>query len=337
MLKLKGCTANNLNGLDVEIPLGRLTVLTGISGSGKSTLMHQCIASAATSGRRKSPKSPFKSASGFDKIKATYEVDQSPIGKTSRSCPATYVKLLDDIRQLFAQLPESKVRGYDASRFSFNTGEGRCPVCEGNGRVKLEMDFLPTTWVPCDACNEMRFDAATLEVRFRERNIGEVLRMTIEQAAGFFESQPRIAAPLNLLADTGLGYLQLGQASPTLSGGEAQRIKLVSQLIKGRSLKSQLSHFKSQNLYLIEEPTVGLHLEDVKRLIDVLHRLVDEGHTVVVIEHHMAVAAEADWILDLGPEGGDEGGKLVACGPPETIIHSKSSRTAPFLKQELRI
>jgi len=334
-LTLSGCTIHNLKDLDVAIPLGRLTVLTGISGSGKSTLMHRCLAEAARAGGRP-PGAPFRSAAGFKRLKSVYEVDQSPIGKTSRSCPATYVKVLDDIRKLYAQLPDSRVRGYDASRFSFNTGDGRCPDCEGNGRVKLEMDFLPTTWVPCETCREQRFNPATLEVRFRGRNIGEVLQMSIERAAGFFESQPRIAAPLQLLADTGLGYLRLGQPSPTLSGGEAQRLKLVSQLIRGRSRKSQLSGRASHNLYLIEEPTVGLHLEDVRRLIDVLHRLVDEGHTVVVIEHHMAVAAEADWILDLGPEGGDGGGRLVTHGPPEKIARSKRSRTAPFLRAELR-
>ena len=340
LLKVEGCRANNLKFIDVAVPLGRLTVLTGISGSGKSTLMHSCIADAARAKNakaegKKTGVRKWKSASGFDKLQSIYEVDQSPIGKTSRSCPATYVKVFDDIRKLFAQLPDSRVRGYEASRFSFNTGDGRCPVCEGNGRVKLEMDFLPSTWVPCEACNEMRYNPATLEVRFREKNIGEVLRMTIEQAAEFFESQPRIAAPLRLLADTGLGYLQLGQPSPTLSGGEAQRIKLVTELTKGRVSAKNLKTLNRSNLYLIEEPTVGLHLEDVKRLIDVLHRLVDEGHTVIVIEHHMAVAAEADWILDMGPEAGDQGGTIIAQGPPETVAKSKKSRTAPFLAAAL--
>ncbi len=333
-----GCVANNLKSVTAAIPLGRLTVLTGISGSGKSTLMHAAIADAArtTSNRKSAIKNrQWSKATGFDQIQSIYEVDQSPIGKTSRSCPATYVKIFDDIRKLFAQLPDARVRGYEASRFSFNTGDGRCPVCEGNGRVKLEMDFLPSTWVPCEACAEMRYNPATLEVRFREKNIGEVLRMTIEQAAAFFESQPRIAAPLQLLADTGLGYLQLGQPSPTLSGGEAQRIKLVTQLTKGRVSAKNLKTLSRANLYLIEEPTVGLHLEDVKRLIDVLHRLVDEGHTVIVIEHHMAVAAEADWILDLGPEAGDAGGEIIAQGPPELVAKSKKSRTAPFLASAL--
>jgi excinuclease ABC subunit A len=333
-----GCVANNLKSVTAAIPLGRLTVLTGISGSGKSTLMHAAIADAArTSSNRKSAikNRQWSKATGFDKIQSIYEVDQSPIGKTSRSCPATYVKIFDDIRKLFAQLPDARVRGYEASRFSFNTGDGRCPICEGNGRVKLEMDFLPSTWVPCEACAEMRYNPATLEVRFREKNIGEILRMTIEQAAAFFESQPRIASPLQLLADTGLGYLQLGQPSPTLSGGEAQRIKLVTQLTKGRVSAKNLKTLSRANLYLIEEPTVGLHLEDVKRLIDVLHRLVDEGHTVIVIEHHMAVAAEADWILDLGPEAGDAGGEIIAQGPPELVAKSKKSRTAPFLAAAL--
>lgn len=333
-LEVAGCMANNLKKIDVRIPLGRLTVLTGISGSGKSTLMHECIADAARAAKgRKS----YRSSAGFAAIKACYEVDQAPIGKTSRSCPATYVKVFDAIRALFAQLPDSRMRGFDASRFSFNTEGGRCSDCKGNGRVKLEMDFLPTTWVHCESCQGMRYTPATLDVRFRGKNIGEVLEMTIDEGAVFFESQPRIAAPLKLMADTGLGYLQLGQPSPTLSGGEAQRIKLVSELIRGRGSKASLQSASliKRNLYLIEEPTVGLHHEDIRKLIDVLHRMVDEGHTVIVIEHHMAVAAEADWILDLGPEAGDRGGRVVAQGVPEQIVKSKSSQTAPFLKRAL--
>ena len=229
------------------------------------------------------------------------------------------------------------MRGFDASRFSFNTDGGRCPQCKGNGRVRLEMDFLPSTWVHCDECDGNRYNPATLEVAFRGKTIAQVLAMTIDEASAFFDSQPRISHPLKLMADTGLGYLQLGQPSPTLSGGEAQRIKLVSELIKGRGAKARIANLQSQisNLYLIEEPTVGLHHEDIRRLIDILHRLVDEGHTVVVIEHHMAIAAEADWILDLGPEAGDGGGEIVAQGTPEKIIGSKKSRTAPFLKAAL--
>ncbi len=334
--KVKGCDANNLKNIDVAIPLARLTVLTGISGSGKSTILHQALAPAAKVGGKQKVTGVkrYKSTSGGKNLKSVYEVDQSPIGKTSRSCPATYVKVFDHIRALFAQLPEARMRGFDASRFSFNTEGGRCPDCKGNGRVKLEMDFLPSTWVHCEECNGMRYNSATLEVNFREKNIGQVLAMTIAEASIFFESQPRISHPLKLMADTGLGYLQLGQASPTLSGGEAQRIKLVSELIKGRGMKATLNNaqLKARNLYLIEEPTVGLHLEDVKRLIDILHRLADEGHTVVVIEHHMAVAAEADWILDIGPEAGENGGKIVSQGTPEKVAKSKTSRTAPFLK-----
>jgi excinuclease ABC subunit A len=342
-LTISGCSANNLKNVDAAIPFGRLTVLTGISGSGKSSLMHSCVAALfkneAKTTRVKKANLPFGKTSGEKSIKACYEVDQSPIGKTSRSCPATYVKVFDHIRALFAQLPEARMRGFEASRFSFNTDGGRCPECKGNGRVKLEMDFLPSTWVHCESCNGERYNPATLEVTFRQKNIGQVLAMTIDEASAFFESQPRIAHPLKLMADTGLGYLQLGQPSPTLSGGEAQRIKLVSELTKGRGTKATLNNaaLTQRNLYLIEEPTVGLHLEDVQRLIDVLHRLVDEGHTVVVIEHHMAVAAEADWILDLGPEAGDAGGQIIAQGPPEKIAKSKTSRTAPFLKIALRV
>ncbi|MDX1680390.1 MAG: excinuclease ABC subunit A, partial [Akkermansiaceae bacterium] len=335
MLELKGCEANNLKRVDIKLPLGRLCVMTGISGSGKSTLMHECIGPAARPKHKGAKR--YRSAKGFEAIKSCHEVDQAPIGKTSRSCPATYVKVFDHIRALFAQLPDARVRGYDASRFSFNTEGGRCPECKGNGRVKLEMDFLPATWVHCESCEGLRYNPATLEVRFKDRSIGEVLAMTIDEAADFFESQPRIAAPLRLLADTGLGYLQLGQPSPTLSGGEAQRIKLVAELIKGRGSKASMrsAALRKRNLYLIEEPTVGLHQEDIRRLIDVLHRLVDEGHTVVVIEHHMDVAAEADWILDLGPEAGEGGGRLVAWGTPEKIARSKKSRTAPFLAHAL--
>jgi len=335
-LKITGCHANNLKHIEAAIPLGRLTVLTGISGSGKSTLMHQCVAQVFN---KQAKQKPFKKVTGEKTVKAVYEVDQSPIGKTSRSCPATYVKVFDHIRALFAQLPEARMRGFDGSRFSFNTEGGRCPDCKGNGRIRLEMDFLPSTWVHCEECNGQRYNPATLEVNFREKNIGQVLAMTIDEASAFFESQPRISHPLKLMADTGLGYLQLGQASPTLSGGEAQRIKLVSELIKGRGAKAQMTNrqFQISNLYLIEEPTVGLHLEDVKRLIDILHRLVDEGHTVVVIEHHMAVAAEADWILDIGPEAGEDGGEIVAQGTPEKVAVSKTSRTAPFLKAALAV
>ena len=268
-----------------------------------------------------------------------YEVDQSPIGKTSRSTPATYIGIFDDIRKLFATLPESRMRGFTASRFSFNTEGGRCEACKGNGQQKLEMAFLPTSWLPCDGCHGLRYNAATLEVEYNGKNIGQVMKMTIDEAAEFFAAVASIARTLKLLAETGVGYLQLGQPSPTLSGGEAQRIKLVTELTKGLARSDRLrlrQNLKPHgSLYLIEEPTIGLHPQDVRRLIGVLHRLVDEGHTVIVIEHNLDVAAEADWLLDIGPEAGDHGGELVAAGLPETVAASAESRTAPFLSAVL--
>jgi len=330
-LRLKGCYANNLKNIDVQIPIGRLSVLTGVSGSGKSSLMRGCLKVAAG----KEGVEKYQSASGFEQLKYCYEVDQSPIGKTTRSCPATYVKVFDLIRQTFAQLPEAKARGYTASRFSFNNKEGQCPECKGNGRLKLEMDFLPPSWVPCEACDELRYNPTTLQVLYNGASIGDVLQMSIEQASKFFEAHPRIQKPLQLLAETGLGYLQLGQPSPTLSGGEAQRLKLISELAKGRS-KIAKTKAAVTNLYLIEEPTIGLHQQDIKLLIEVLHRLANEGHTVVVIEHHIALAAEADYHLDIGPEAGEAGGKIVAAGVPEKTSLVKNSATAPFLAKELK-
>jgi excinuclease ABC subunit A len=338
-LRVTGATANNLQNIDVSIPLARLTVLTGVSGSGKSSFMHGALSPAV---REKISKAKikvtkaWKSVSGFENLQTVHEVDQSPIGKTSRSCPATYVGILDDIRALFAQVPLARTRGYTASRFSFNTEGGRCETCGGNGEIKVEMAFLPTTRVHCETCHGLRFNAATLEIEYNGKHIGDVLRMTITEAAEFFAPVQKIARPLKLLADTGLGYLQLGQPSPTLSGGEAQRIKLVTELRSGdgKTIKEQLKGIQKagkRNLYLIEEPTIGLHIRDVARLIDVLHRLVDEGHTVVVIEHHPDVYAEADYLIDIGPEAGNEGGKLVAAGTPEEVKKSKVSRTARFL------
>ncbi|GEP44801.1 excinuclease ABC subunit UvrA [Brevifollis gellanilyticus] len=345
-LTIEGARANNLRDLKISIPIGRLTVITGVSGSGKSTFMHSVLCPAAkiatnkTSAARKEAK-PWKSAVGFDQLSAVHEVDQSPIGKTSRSCPATYVGVLDDIRKLFAQLPASRARGYDGGRFSFNTEGGRCESCQGNGEIKVEMNFLPTTRVPCESCHGLRFNSATLEIEYNGKNIGQILRMSITEAAEFFASQPRIARPLQLLADTGVGYLQLGQPSPTLSGGEAQRMKLVTELSvgQGKTITQKLRGLKTEkrNLYLIEEPTIGLHMSDVARLLDVLHRLVEEGHTVVVIEHHPDVFAEADYLLDIGPEAGAEGGQLVASGTPEEVAKHKTSCTAPFLRQVLGI
>lgn len=344
-LRVKGARANNLKNTDVAIPLGRLTVITGISGSGKSSLMRGVIRPAAEDAvaRKKKAKVasdlPYKSVTGFDLLGAVYEVDQSPIGKTSRSTPSTYVKVFDEIRKLFSGLPTSRMRGYTASRFSFNTEGGRCEACKGNGLIKMEMTFLPTSYVLCDECKGARYNEATLEVEYNDRNIGQVMDMTIEEATTFFESNPKIHRTLRLLLETGLGYLKLGQPSPTLSGGEAQRIKLVTQLTRGigRSEHAKIRQNRKvkPNLYLIEEPTIGLHMADVRKLIEVLHALVDDGHTVLVIEHNTDIMAEADYIVDIGPEAGDEGGKLVVAGTPEVVAKNKTSRTAPFLKRAL--
>ena len=249
-------------------------------------------------------------------IAAVYEVDQSPIGKTSRSTPGTYVKVFDEIRNLYAQLPVSRVRGYSASRFSFNAEGGRCETCKGQGVIKLEMNFLPSSYVPCEDCHGRRYNPQTLEVLYNEKSIGDVMDMTIQEAAQFFSAHPKIDRPLSLLVDTGLGYLKLGQPSPTLSGGEAQRLKLVTQLKRGvsRAADERIRKMRKpgSTLYLLEEPTIGLHMADIELLLNVLHRLVDEGNTVIVIEHNLSIIAEADYIVDLGPEAGEAGGEVVA-------------------------
>jgi excinuclease ABC subunit A len=272
-------------------------------------------------------------------IEAVYEVDQSPIGKTSRSTPGTYMKVFDEIRNLYAQLPVSRVRGYSASRFSFNAEGGRCETCKGQGAIKLEMNFLPSSYVSCEDCHGRRYNPQTLEVLFNEKSIGNVMEMTIEEAAQFFSAHPKIARPLSLLVDTGLGYLKLGQPSPTLSGGEAQRLKLVTQLKRGvsRAADERIRKMRKpgSTLYLLEEPTIGLHMADIELLLNVLHRLVDEGNTVIVIEHNLSVIAEADYIVDLGPEAGEAGGQVVACGTPEQVAKNRVSRTAPFLRKTL--
>jgi len=282
----------------------------------------------------------FRLVSGAHEIEAVYEVDQSPIGKTSRSTPGTYIKVFDEIRSLYARLPVSRVRGYSASRFSFNAEGGRCEACKGQGVIKLEMNFLPSSYVPCENCGGRRYNPQTLEVLYNEKSIGDVMEMTIEEAAEFFSAHPKIGRPLSLLVDTGLGYLKLGQPSPTLSGGEAQRLKLVTQLKRGvgRAANEQIRKMRRPGsiLYLLEEPTIGLHMADVELLLNVLHRLVDEGNTVIVIEHNLGVIAEADYIVDLGPEAGEDGGKVVATGPPERVAKSCISRTAPFLREALR-
>ena len=341
-IEVKGASINNLNNLDVRIPIGRLTVLSGVSGSGKSSLMRGILKPAFDSTAGKNTKTTIKkwtSIKGEKNFVAAYEVDQSPIGKTSRSTPATYVKVFDEIRKLFSTVPESRIRGYDAGHFSFNTAGGRCDTCGGNGQIKLEMNFLPTTWVQCEECKGARYNPATLEIFLNGKNISDVMNMSISEACEFFKTYPRIITTLELLRDTGLGYLSLGQPSTTLSGGEAQRIKLVAEIRKGQGrAKSAIMKGKTRNnanLYLIEEPTIGLHQNDVINLIEVLHALVDEGHTVVVIEHNLNIMAEADYIIDMGPEAGPKGGKIIAKGPPEKVLSSKKSRTARFLKETL--
>jgi excinuclease ABC subunit A len=344
-LEIKGAHANNLKHIDVRFPIGRLSVITGVSGSGKSTLLRSILLPAVHSHLQRAKKksgsenSPWKEIAGIEHLGAVFEVDQSPIGKTSRSIPATYVKIFDAIRALYAQLPESRIRGYNPSRFSFNTEGGRCEICAGQGVIKLEMNFLPASYIPCEACGGKRFNPQTLSVQFNGKSIGDMLELTIEEAAEFFKSQPRIYKPLELLVQTGLGYLQLGQPSPTLSGGEAQRLKLVSELksgvLKGLNERLRKNITPKSTLYLLEEPTIGLHTADVELLIEVLHRLVDDGNTVILIEHNLDIIAEADYILDIGPEAGDAGGEVVTAGPPEDVARHSVSRTAPFLRKIL--
>jgi excinuclease ABC subunit A len=347
-LRIKGANANNLKNVDIRIPIGRLTVLSGISGSGKSSFMRGVLKPAVDSILKKLTKGAkkqvftktWKSIEGVDQLEAIYEVDQSPIGKTSRSTPATYVKVFDEIRKSFAQLPDSRARGYTASRFSFNTEGGRCEACKGNGLIKLEMNFLPTSYVECEECNGRRYNSPTLEVEYNGKSIGDVMDLSIEEASEFFSGHPKISRTLGLMNETGLGYLRLGQASPSLSGGEAQRIKLVTELTRGigRANNARLRQNRQpkSNLYLIEEPSIGLHHADVKRLLEVMHRLVDDGHTVVVIEHSLEIMAEADYLIDIGPEAGADGGEVVAAGTPEEVIKVAESRTAPFLARELK-
>jgi len=300
--------------------------VTGVSGSGKCTLARDVLlasVAALVAARGTAAAIGCRGIEGWQAIDRVLEVDQTPIGKTPRSCPATYIGFWDAIRKLFAETLEAKARGYAAGRFSFNTGGqngGRCPGCEGQGLRTIEMSFLPDVKVKCEQCHGARFNPATLAVTWRGKSIGDVLQMEVDEAVAFFASMPSIAHPLRLLQDVGLGYLTLGQPSPTLSGGEAQRIKLVTELSKVRDDVTRRGQKAPHTLYVLDEPTVGLHMADVSKLIRVLHRLVDGGHSVVVIEHDLDVVAEADWVLDLGPEGGAGGGAVVAAGPPELLV-----------------
>ena len=327
-ITLKGASGNNLKNVTAAFPLGTFTCVTGVSGSGKSTLINQTLYPILNAHVYKGVKKPlaYKSIKGLEQIDKVIEIDQSPIGRTPRSNPATYTGVFTDIRNLYAQLPEAKIRGYKAGRFSFNTAGGRCETCKGAGVKTIEMNFLPDVYVECETCEGRRYNRETLEVRFRGKSISDVLDMTIDVAEKFFEDHPRISLKLKTLFDVGLGYLTLGQPSTTLSGGEAQRIKLASELSKKGT---------GQTFYILDEPTTGLHFEDIRLLISVLNRLVNQGNTVLVIEHNLDVVKVADYVLDLGPEGGEGGGNIIAKGTPEQVVKKGVGYTAEYLKLEL--
>jgi excinuclease ABC subunit A len=323
-----GARANNLKNLTVDIPLGLFVAVTGVSGSGKSTLVTDILyqSLARQFYRAKVIPGMHSRIEGLDKIDKVIDIDQSPIGRTPRSNPATYTGLFTPIRELFTQLPDAKLRGYGPGRFSFNVKGGRCEACQGDGLVKIEMHFLPDVYVPCEVCKGRRYNRETLEVRYKGRSIADVLDLTVADALDFFSNQRRIAEKLELLNDVGLGYIHLGQAATTLSGGEAQRVKLATELAKRDT---------GRTLYILDEPTTGLHFEDVRLLLEVLHRLVDKGNSVVVIEHNLDVIKTADWIVDLGPEGGERGGQVVAEGTPEEVAAVDTSHTGRFLQRVL--
>ncbi len=328
LVTVVGAKANNLKNLSVEIPLGMFVSVTGVSGSGKSTLITDILYQSLARHfyRAKVVPGAHKSIQGLDHLDKVIEIDQSPIGRTPRSNPATYTGLFTPMRELFAQLPEAKMRGYGPGRFSFNVKGGRCESCEGDGLVKIEMHFLPDVYVPCEVCKGKRYNRETLEVRYKGRSIAEVLELTVSDALDFFAAQGRIREKLELLNDVGLGYLHLGQSATTLSGGEAQRVKLATELSKRDT---------GRTLYILDEPTTGLHFEDVRLLLDVLHRLVDKGNSVLVIEHNLDVIKTSDWVIDLGPEGGDKGGAVVAAGTPEQVATVTASHTGQFLARIL--
>ena len=328
VIRIKGAGGNNLKKVDVEFPLGKFICVTGVSGSGKSTLINETLQPILSQHFYKSVKDPlsYEKIEGLEHIDKVVQVDQSPLGRTPRSNPATYTGVFSDIRNLFAMLPESKVRGYKPGRFSFNVKGGRCEECQGAGMKVIEMNFLPDVYVHCDKCNGRRYNRETLEVRHKGKSISDVLDMTINQGVEFFENIPSILIKLKSLQEVGLGYITLGQSSTTLSGGESQRVKLASELSKRDTGKT---------IYILDEPTTGLHFEDIRVLLDVLNKLVDRGNTVIVIEHNMDVIKVADHIIDIGPEGGRTGGKVVCTGTPEQVVGHRNSYTARFLKDEL--
>ncbi len=328
-LSIKGANGNNLQSVNVDFPLGKFIVVSGVSGSGKSTLINETLYPILAKHAYDTRKIPlaYKSVKGLEHIDKVIEIDQSPIGRTPRSNPATYCGFFTDIRMLFAALPESKVRGYGAGRFSFNVKAGRCEVCEGGGMRVIEMNFLPDVYVHCSSCNGKRYNRETLEVRYKGKSIADVLEMTVEEAVAFFQTVPYLYRKIKVLEEVGLGYITLGQAATTLSGGEAQRIKLSTELAKRDTGKT---------FYILDEPTTGLHFEDIRHLLDVLNRLVDRGNTVLVIEHNMDVIKMADHIIDLGPEGGDGGGQILFTGTPEEMVKNAKTHTAKYLKEELK-
>lgn len=327
-ITVTGAAENNLKDISVDFPLGKFIVVTGVSGSGKSTLVNLILKRALAQKLNNNSAKPgkYKSIKGYKNIEKIIDIDQSPIGRTPRSNPATYTSVFDDIRALFAQTNEAKMRGYTKARFSFNVKGGRCEACHGDGIIKIEMNFLPDVYVPCEVCHGTRYNSETLEVTYREKNISQVLNMTINEACKFFENIPKIHRKLQTIVDVGLGYVKLGQSATTLSGGEAQRMKLASELQKLST---------GNNFYILDEPTTGLHTDDIKRLLEVLQRLVDEGNTVLIIEHNLDVIKNADWLIDLGPEGGDGGGQVVATGTPEEVAEVKESYTGQYLKPVL--
>ena len=328
LLSIKGATGNNLKNINIDFPLGKLIVITGVSGSGKSTLVNETLYPAVSKelyGSRQYPLQ-YESIEGLEFIDKIINIDQKPIGRTPRSNPATYTGVFVFIRELFSQLPESKMRGYKPGRFSFNVKGGRCESCEGDGIIKIEMNFLPDVYVTCEVCNGARYNRETLQIKYKGKNIDNVLKMSVEEALVFFENIPSVKRKLSTLNEVGLGYIKLGQQATTLSGGEAQRIKLSTELSKAS---------KGRTLYILDEPTTGLHFEDIRMLMNVIHKLVDRDHTVIVIEHNLDVIKSADWIIDLGPEGGAEGGEVIASGTPEKVSKTKKSYTGKFLNKIL--
>ena len=324
-IEVKGAKENNLKNVSVKFPLGVFTAVTGVSGSGKSTLVNEILHKtlAQKLHRAKTKPGEYKEIKGIEHLDKVIDIDQSPIGRTPRSNPATYTGVFDDIRDVFAQTNEAKVRGYKKGRFSFNVKGGRCEACKGDGIIKIEMHFLPDVYVPCEVCHGKRYNRETLQVTYKGKNISDVLEMTVENAVQFFENIPKIKRKLQTLYDVGLGYITLGQPATTLSGGEAQRVKLASELHRRSTGRS---------LYILDEPTTGLHVDDIARLLAVLQRLVDNGDTVLVIEHNLDIIKAADYLIDLGPEGGDGGGMIVAAGPPEEVVKVEGSYTGRYLK-----